>query len=120
MVVRRTVYLAWLALALNVLAPVLGYAHLHVGPHGEIIDICAADEPGDTGAHHDHSRSDKQRVPHCPYCPGFAAGALLAYAGLKTVLHREVSAPLILSPYAMPSGRPSVRIARQRAPPTFS
>jgi Protein of unknown function (DUF2946) len=120
MAVGRKLFPVWLALTLNVLAPVLGYGHLHVGPHGEIIDACAAEEPGDTSARDDHSQSGEHRVAHCPYCPGFTAGALLAYAGPGPVLQHEVSAPLILSPYAAPSKRPFFRVARQRAPPPFS
>ena len=52
MVVRRNLYLAWLALTLSVAAPVFAYAHIHVGANGEIIEHCAADEPGDTDAQH--------------------------------------------------------------------
>jgi len=120
MVVRRNLYLAWLALALNALAPIFAYAHIHVGANGEILEHCPADEPNDSDADHHHSQSGKGTVPHCLYCPGFAAGAPLAHVGLGLILQREVSAPPILPSYPIPSGRSSVRIAQPRAPPFFS
>jgi hypothetical protein len=125
MVIRRKLYLVWLALTLNTLAPVLAYAHIHVGANGEIIEHCAADEPGgaDTDTrdeHSHHSHSGKGTVPHCPYCAGFAAGVSLAYSGLGPTLHDEVSASPKRLPPAVPSGRSSVRIAQPRAPPALS
>ena len=78
MVVRRNLLLAWLAITLMALAPVFAYAHIHIGANGEIIEDCAADEPVDTDAERDHSDSNKRAAPHCPYCPGFSAGAALA------------------------------------------
>ncbi len=125
MVIRRKLYLVWLALTLNALAPILAYAHIHVGAHGEIIEHCAADEPGDANTdtqdeHSHHSPSDKGTVPHCPYCAGFAAGLSLAYGGLGPTLPDVVSALPDRPPPAVASGRSSVRIAQQRAPPTFS
>jgi hypothetical protein len=125
MVIRRKLYLVWLALTLNALAPVFAYAHIHIGANGEIIERCAVDEPGDADTdaqdeHSHHSPSGKGTVPHCPYCAGFAAGVSLAYGGLGPTLHDEVSAPPGRPPPAVPSGRSSVRIAQQRAPPSFS
>jgi hypothetical protein len=120
MVVRRKLYLAWLALTLSVVAPVLAYSHIHVGANGEIIEHCAADEPSDTDAQHNPSESGKGTVPHCPYCSGFAAGAALAHGSLGPTLQGEVSGRLLQPPYRAPSGRSSVRIAHQRAPPSFS
>jgi len=120
MVVRRKLYLAWLALTLSVVAPVFAYAHIHIGANGEIVEHCAADDPGDTDAQQKHSKSSKGAVPHCPYCSGFTAGVALAHGGLGPTLQGEISAPLVLPPYSVPSGRSSVRIAQQRAPPSFS
>ena len=85
MVFRRNLYLAWLALTLNALAPVIAYAHIHIGAHGEVIEHCAADEPdepGDADAQDQHSHSSKGTVPHCQYCAGFAAGVSLAFGGV--------------------------------------
>ena len=120
MVFRRNLYLVWLALTLNVAAPVFAYAHIHIGANGEIIEHCAADEPGDADAQQDHSQSGKGTVPHCPYCAGFAAGVSLAHDGLGPTLQGEAPAPLVQPLHAVPSGRSSVRIAQQRAPPSFS
>lgn len=120
MVVRRNLYLAWLALTLSVLAPVFAYSHIHVGANGEIIEHCAADDLGDTDTQQDQSKSGKGTVPHCLYCSGFAAGVSLAYSSLAPSLQYEVSAPLVQPSHSLPSGRSSVRIAQQRAPPYFS
>jgi hypothetical protein len=121
MVVRRHLYLAWLALTLSTLAPVFAYAHIHVGANGEIIEHCAADEPGDTDAQHHHSHSGKGTAPHyCPYCHGFGAGVALAHGGLGPTLQGDASTLSVPPPHAVPSGRSSVRIAQQRAPPSFS
>ena len=121
MVVRRKLYLAWLALTLSIVAPVFAYAHLHIGANGEIIEHCAADDPGDTDAQDHHSQSGKGTIPHCQFCAGFAAGASLAYdIFAPTLLPNEGSALPLRPPHALPSGRPSVRIAQQRAPPVFS
>lgn len=67
MMLRRNLYLAWLALTLNAMAPVFAYVHIHNDVSGEIIEHGAADEPDNTDAHHHDSRSDKGTVPHCPY-----------------------------------------------------
>ncbi len=120
MLVRRKLYLAWLALTLSIMAPVLAYAHIHVGANGEIIEHCAADEPGDADAQHQSSQSGKGTVPHCPYCAGFAACVALAHGSLGPNLQGEVSRRLLQLPYRLPSGRSSVRIAQQRAPPSFA
>ena len=74
MVVRRNLRLAWLAVTLTASAPILAYAHIHVGAHGEIIEHCAAAEPADTDAYHDHSDSNNGTAPHCLYCLGSSAG----------------------------------------------
>jgi len=121
MVAGRNLFLAWLAVTLTALSPVFAYAHIHVGANGEITEHCAADEPtGDADAQHHDSKPDKGTAPHCPYCPGFSAGAPLAYGGLAPALQSETSAPLLRAPHVVPSGRSSVRIAQQRAPPSIS
>jgi hypothetical protein len=120
MMVRRNLYVAWLALTLNALAPIFAYAHIHIGANGEIIEYCAADEPGDTDTQHQHSQSGKGTVPQCPYCAGFAAGVSLASGGLRLAPQVEIWAPLVRPLDAVRSGRTSVRIAQQRAPPSFS
>jgi len=120
MAVRRNLLLAWLAVTFTVLAPVFGYAHIHVGAHGEIIEDCAADELADTDAHHDHSHSNKGTAPHCPYCPGFSAGAALAQAVLPPAQPVAIAATSVGVPLAVCAGRTSLRIAQQRAPPSAS
>ncbi|HUH93316.1 MAG TPA: DUF2946 family protein [Casimicrobiaceae bacterium] len=120
MVVRRNLYLVWLALTLNALAPVLAYAHIHIGANGEIVEHCAADEPSDADAQGHHSPSGKGTVPHCPYCAGFAAGVSLAYGGFGPSPLAEVVAPSVPPPQSISAGRSSVRIAQQRAPPSLS
>jgi Protein of unknown function (DUF2946) len=84
---------------LNALAPILAYAHAHVGAHSEIIEYCVADEPGDADTaaqdeHSHHSPPGKGTVPHCPCCAGFAAGLSLAYGGWVPTLHDAVSAAM--------------------------
>ena len=123
MVFRRSLCLAWLALTLNALAPALAYAHIHIGAHGEVIEHCAADEPdepGDADAQDQHSHSSKGTVPHCQYCAGFAAGVSLAFGDSVGILHAQVAARPVRSVHAVLSGRSSVRIAQQRAPPVSS
>ncbi len=119
MMVRRNLYLAWLALTLNALAPVFAYAHIHIGANGEIMEHCAADESDGADTQHHHSQSGKGTVPHCPYCAGFAAGVSLANDDLGLSPQGEVWAPLARLLYVVRSGRSSVRIAQQRAPPSF-
>ena len=143
--VYRNLYLAWLALTLNALAPVFAYAHIHVDANGRITETCAADEPGDSAVQHHHwhdndvrhrhsddadaqdtdaqhhdSQSGKGTTPHCPYCPGFAAGAPLAYVGVGSTPPSDESASPIRPSHTVASGRSSVRIAQPRAPPSFS
>jgi hypothetical protein len=119
MVGRRNLLLAWLAVTLTALAPVFAYTHIHVGANGEIIENCAADEAADTDAH-DHSNSNKGMVPHCPYCPGFSAGAALAQDVLPPAQPVVISTASSCAPIAARVGRASLRIAQQRAPPSVS
>jgi hypothetical protein len=120
MVLRRNLPLAWLAVALTALAPVFAYAHIRVGANGEMIEHCAADEPADTGAQHDHSNSNRETTPHCPYCPGFSAGAALAQGALSFADPDAVAAASIGPPHPVWLSRASLRIAQQRAPPSVS
>jgi hypothetical protein len=120
MVVRPNLLLAWLAVTLTALAPIFAYAHIHVGANGEIIEHCAADEPVDADAQHDHSNSNKGKVPHCPYCPGFNAGAALAHGVLPLAEPVPIAAVSIGAPHTVRVGRASLRIAQQRAPPSVS
>jgi len=117
---HRNLWLAWFALALST-SPALAYAHIHLGPNGEIVEHCAADEPdasGDSGAPHDHSKSDESTVAHCLYCAGFAAGVPLSQcAAIGPMLRNLASAPLVGAPLYVSPGRSSVRIAQPRAPP---
>jgi hypothetical protein len=117
MVMRRYLLLAWLAVTLTALAPIVAYTHIHVGANGEIIDSCAADEPADPGLH-DQSDSSKGRVPHCPYCPGFSAGAALNLAVLPPAHPGAIARASKGAPRDVSAGRASLRIAQQRAPPS--
>ncbi|MEO8755015.1 MAG: DUF2946 domain-containing protein [Casimicrobiaceae bacterium] len=117
MKVRRHLYLAWLALTLNALAPIFAYAHVMVGANGEMMEHCAVGQAGDDGPSHHHSNSDT--VPHCPYCPGFTAGAPLAQFAVGP-LQQVVPISLLPGPrLQIRSGPSSVRIAQPRAPPSF-
>ena len=138
--VHRNAYVAWLALTLNALAPVFAYAHIHVDANGRISEYCAADEPLDSAVQHHHShdsdvqqddsydadaqhhdsQSGKGTTPHCPYCPGFAAGAPLAHANPGSTSQCEDSISPIRPSHDVAAGRSSVRIAQPRAPPAFS
>ena len=120
MVVRRNLLIAWLAVTLTALAPVFAYTHIHLGANGEIIEHCATDEPADVDPQHEHSNSNKGRVAHCPYCPGFSAGAPLAQGVLPLPQAVVVSAAPVGAPLAALVGRASLRIAQPRAPPSAS
>ena len=115
MVVRRDLLLAWLALTLTALAPVFAYTHIHVGAGGEIIEHCAADEPADTDAPHDHSHSNKGTAPHCPYCPGFTAGAALAQGVLPPAQPVAIAAASVGAPLRHVLGAP--RFASRNSAP---
>jgi len=100
---------------------VFAYAHIHVGANGEITEHCATDDSGNDARHHHHSPPDKGTTPHCPYCPGFSAGATLSFVAPCPTLPVVVATVRIQAPPpCVPAGRPSVRIAQQRAPPAAS
>ncbi len=116
----RWIGLVWLALVLNVLSPVIGYARLS-GAQGPLaVELCHASGAQnvviDLGGTDDASKTHLV-VPHCVYCPGFAANFALG-----------ASLPLLLTPVRAPAYmqvfehtpvfvRRNVRAAQPRAPP---
>ena len=117
----RWIGLVWLALVLNVLSPVIGYARAP-GSQGPLsIELCRADGAKnvviDLGASRDDTSKTHVAAPHCVYCPGFAANfALGASAPI-------LSAPVRALAFVQVSEaepvfvRRSVRVAQPRAPP---
>ncbi|RRA01142.1 DUF2946 domain-containing protein [Burkholderia cepacia] len=79
----RWISLVWLALVLNVLSPVVGYARLASSGSGELtLELCSAAGArqivlAQAGGDHDAPSFDHAGVPHCVYCPGFAANVAL-------------------------------------------
>jgi Protein of unknown function (DUF2946) len=114
---HRNLLLAWLAVAATALAPVLAYAQIQVGAHGEILEHCAVEKAGDTPAQHDHPNPDEGTAPHCPYCPGFSAGAALSHGVPSPATPGVFVVARVHLPQSVPAGRSSVRIAQPRAPP---
>ncbi|AJY42768.1 DUF2946 domain-containing protein [Burkholderia humptydooensis] len=119
----RWLSLVWLALVLNVLSPVIGYARAAANAHDMpfALELCSAAGAqrvviGSGGA----TRQDDgslAHAAHCVYCPGFAANVALGSSA--PVLPRFVRAFV----YANRAERPTVffrrgvRIAQPRAPP---
>ena len=116
----RWIGLVWLALVLNVLSPVIGYA-CHMAAQSPItLELCGA--PGSHHAAADLGHSDDAPhqhafIPHCVYCPGFAAnfalgGSLpvLPDATLPVSFARAVAPPVVFA-------RRITRVAQPRAPP---
>lgn len=120
MLLRRNLLLAWTAVTLMALAPVFAYAHIHVGANGKITEHCAAEEPENGSTHHDHSQPNEGTPPHCPYCPGFSAGAALSVSAPSAAMASVVVTVRPQAPPSVPAGRSSVRIAQQRGPPASS
>jgi Protein of unknown function (DUF2946) len=116
-VTRRKLILAWLALALNAAAPLFAYAHIQLDESGQIVELCATNEPGQKGDKHHHPGPKKSTVPHCQYCPGFSAGATLAPMVVYQPPRLAGSTQAVFSPLAAACGRSSVRIAQPRGPP---
>jgi Protein of unknown function (DUF2946) len=102
------------------LAPIFAYSHVMVGANGAMMEHCAVDQTGGEGPSHHHSNSRKDTVPHCPYCPGFSAGAALAQLAVGPL--QQVVPVALLPELRRPihAGPSSVRIAQPRAPPSFS
>jgi hypothetical protein len=119
----RWIGLVWLALVLNVLSPVIGYAcHMATqAAHRPItLEFCSA-----AGSHHATAGADDNDdaphqhafVPHCVYCPGFAANfalggsvPVLPGATLPVSFARAVERPVVFV-------RRIARVAQPRAPP---
>jgi hypothetical protein len=116
----RWISLAWIALVLNVLSPVVGYARAS-GTSGLLsVELCSAagaqriviNGNGSSDATKAHSVA-----PHCVYCPGFAAN--FALGGSLSVLPapaRKFAQVQTFEPQTF-FVRRSVRVAQPRAPP---
>lgn len=102
---RGWIGLVWLALVLNVLS-VIGYARLASSGSGELtLELCSAAGTrqivlAQAGSDHDASSFDHARVPHCVYCPGFAANVALgsslpALPGFVRMFAYRAAAPAI-------------------------
>ncbi|MCA8272179.1 DUF2946 domain-containing protein [Burkholderia sp. AU30280] len=119
----RWIGLVWLALVLNVLSPVIGYARLASSGAGELtLELCSAAGArqvvlAQAGGDHDASSFDHAGVPHCVYCPGFAANVALGSSlpvlpGFVRTFAYRAAAP------AIPEfPRKGIRFAQPRAPP---
>ncbi|WP_334007015.1 DUF2946 domain-containing protein [Burkholderia cepacia] len=85
----RWIGLVWLALVLNVLSPVVGYARLASSGSGELtLELCSAAGArqvvlAQAGGDHDAPSFDHAGVPHCVYCPGFAANVALGTSAAR-------------------------------------
>jgi Protein of unknown function (DUF2946) len=124
---RRWLAAAWLGAALNALSPVLAYAHSVVLPGALFHEHSAGDFAGSEHAHHHHpggsvpgEKSKHSDAPHCPYCPGYAAGVALAQFAIAITVEAEHAAPRQVSLASDPDCRSFVRIALPRAPPPIS
>ncbi|AJY12914.1 DUF2946 domain-containing protein [Burkholderia dolosa] len=122
----RWIGLVWLALVLNVLSPVVGYARLASSDTGEFsLALCSA-----AGAHrvvlaqaggaHDTSSFDHAGVPHCVYCPGFAANVALGSSAPAIPGFVRAFAYGAASPAVPECSRKGIRLAQPRAPPESS
>ncbi|MCA7928861.1 DUF2946 domain-containing protein [Burkholderia cepacia] len=119
----RWIGLVWLALVLNVLSPVVGYARLASSGSGELtLELCSAAGArqivlAQAGGDHDAPSFDHAGVPHCVYCPGFAANVALgtslpALPGfVRTFAYRAAALVIPDCP------RKGIRLAQPRAPP---
>ncbi|MBS6362551.1 DUF2946 domain-containing protein [Burkholderia sp.] len=119
----RWIGLVWLALVLNVLSPVVGYARLASSGSGALaLELCSAAGARhvvlqQAGGGHDTSSSSHADVPHCVYCPGFAANLALgtslpALPGFIRAFGYRTRPP------AVPVfARRGIRLAQPRAPP---
>ncbi|VWC74352.1 DUF2946 domain-containing protein [Burkholderia lata] len=122
----RWIGLVWLALVLNVLSPVIGYARLASSGSGELtLELCSAAGArqvvlAQAGGDHGTSSLDHAGVPHCVYCPGFAANVALgsslpALPGFVRTFAYRAAAP------AIPEfPRKGIRLAQPRAPPEIA
>jgi hypothetical protein len=116
----RWIGLVWLALVLNVLSPVIGYARSASARGPLPFELCHA-----AGAQHaligigagDDVPNTHPVVAHCVYCPGFAANFALG-ASLPAV-SSSMRAFIYVRTFEPPTVlvRRSVRAAQPRAPP---
>ncbi|NTY36197.1 DUF2946 domain-containing protein [Burkholderia diffusa] len=119
----RWIGLVWLALVLNVLSPVIGYARLASSGSGEFtLELCSAVGArqvvlAQSGDDRDASSFDHAGVPHCVYCPGFAANVALGTSlpempgFVRTFAYRAAASAIPDFP------RKGIRLAQPRAPP---
>ncbi|MEM5435164.1 DUF2946 domain-containing protein [Paraburkholderia diazotrophica] len=120
----RWIGLVWLALVLNVLSPVIGYARAP-GSQGPLsVELChaagAKNVVIDLGDSHDSTSKSHLVVPHCVYCPGFAANfALGASVPFVPPPVRALAYARAVEPEVV-FVRRSVRAALPRAPPVAS
>ncbi|KFG93016.1 hypothetical protein GQ56_0133835 [Burkholderia paludis] len=119
----RWIGLVWLALVLNVLSPVIGYARVASTGSGALtLELCSAAGTrqvvlAPAGGDHGATSPDHAGVPHCVYCPGFAANVALgtslpAMPGFVRAFAYRAAAPAMLD---LP--RKGMRLAQPRAPP---
>ncbi|QYD69912.1 DUF2946 domain-containing protein [Paraburkholderia edwinii] len=114
----RWIGLVWLALVLNVLSPVIGYARVASARGPLTVELChaAGAQQVRIGADDDASKTHPV-VAHCVYCPGFAANFTLG-ASLPAVSSpvRAFAHVRTFEPQTVLVRR-SVRVAQPRAPP---
>ncbi|AWY58949.1 DUF2946 domain-containing protein [Burkholderia thailandensis] len=119
----RWMSLVWLALVLNVLSPVIGYARAAANAHDApfALELCSAAGARSiaigSGGQTRQDDSSLAHVAHCVYCPGFAANVALGSSA--PVLPGFVRAFAYASRVERPAVffRRGVRIAQPRAPP---
>jgi hypothetical protein len=120
----RWIGLVWLALVLNVLSPVIGYARASASQDPLSVELCHASGAQnvviDLDGSHDSTSKTHLVVPHCVYCPGFAANfALGVNAPFVAPPVRTLAYAQAVEPEAV-FVRRSVRVAQPRAPPVPS
>ncbi|HVE06098.1 MAG TPA: DUF2946 domain-containing protein [Paraburkholderia sp.] len=119
----RWIALVWLAVVLNVLSPVLGYAR--VASHRGLLSVELCSAAGVqrvliAGNGSSNPPSTHVAAPHCVYCPGFAANFALG-ASLPAI-----PAPVRAFGHVRTFDRETVfvrrdlRVAQPRAPPETS
>ncbi|MGF6599284.1 hypothetical protein P3T23_004005 [Paraburkholderia sp. GAS448] len=119
----RWIGLVWLALVLNVLAPVIGYARIATAQGPLTVEFCHAGGAQNVvldlnGDNKDDGTSTPHPVaPHCVYCPGFAAN--FALGSSFPLLAAPVSTPAYVRVFEVAPVfvRRSVRVAQPRPPP---
>ncbi|WP_180945727.1 DUF2946 domain-containing protein [Burkholderia pseudomallei] len=118
----RWMSLVWLALVLNVLSPVVGYARAAANAADSpfALELCSAAGAQrvvvDSGGEPRRGDASLAHVAHCVYCPGFAAN--LALGSSTPALPGFVRAFVYASRVERPAVffRRGVRIAQPRAP----